>query len=120
MAKKRNIASTERKKASAAKTAKSISDGSAATSSFHSQRVGPDSRRVASSKRPPLLSNHQIGIAAGEVWKVLAEEGEQSLAALKKSVDSPSDQVLAAVGWLAREGKLDFKARGRSVKVSLR
>jgi len=51
---------------------------------------------------------------------VLADHGGQSLTALKKSIDAPAELVVAAVGWLAREGKLDFATSGRSVKVSLR
>jgi hypothetical protein len=71
-----------------------------------------------SSQRP--LSNQQIGEVAGEIWHLLAEHGGQNVAAMKKSVDAPAELVLAAVGWLAREGKLDFVTSGRSVKVTLR
>lgn len=64
--------------------------------------------------------NEQIGEVAGLVWHVLAERDGQSLTALKKAVDAPSDLVLAAVGWLAREGKLEFVTSGRTMSVSLR
>jgi hypothetical protein len=75
---------------------------------------------VASPPRQRFLSNDQIGETAGEVWHALAEHGGQSLTALKKSIEAPAELVAAAVGWLAREGKLDFTTSGRSVKVSLR
>ena len=55
---------------------------------------------------PDVLSNDQIGRTAGEVWHQLAENDGLSLAAIKKSLDAPSELVLAALGWLAREGKL--------------
>ena len=70
--------------------------------------------------RTRSLSNDQIGEVAGDVWEMLGEDGEKSLAAIKKSIDAPADMVMAAVGWLAREEKLEFALSGRTVKVSLR
>jgi Winged helix-turn-helix domain (DUF2582) len=69
---------------------------------------------------PPTLSAHHIGAVAGEVWAVLASGDGQTLAAIKKKVAAPPDVVLAAVGWLAREGKLEFATSGRTVKLSLK
>lgn len=60
-----------------------------------------------------------IGDTAGQVWHVLSS-GPQTVANLKKAIDAPSDLVLAAIGWLAREGKLKFDSSGRSVTISLR
>jgi hypothetical protein len=74
----------------------------------------------ASPPRRRFLSEDQIGEVAGEIWHALAEHGGQSPTALKKLIDAPAELVLAAVGWLAREGKLEFAMSGRSVKVSLR
>lgn len=68
----------------------------------------------------PAITDEAIGTAAGAVWGALAGNGWQSLAALKKAVDAPTDVTLMAVGWLAREGKLDYAASGKSVKVALR
>ena len=69
---------------------------------------------------PPALSAHHIGEVAGEVWVALANGDGQTLAAIKKTVAAPPDVVLAAVGWLAREDKLEFAASGRTVKLSLK
>jgi len=57
---------------------------------------------------------------AGDVWGLLVRDGTLTVAAIKKSIDAPGDVVLAAIGWLAREDKLEFLTQGRSVKVSLR
>ncbi len=57
---------------------------------------------------------------AGEVWGLLANGDGQTLAAIKKRVDAPADLVVAAVGWLAREDKLEFTTSGRTVKLSLK
>jgi hypothetical protein len=66
------------------------------------------------------FSPHDIGNVAGEIWGLLTNNGEQTLAALKKSVDAPPELVLAAIGWLAREDKLEFATTGKTVKISLR
>ena len=67
-----------------------------------------------------FYSNHEIGQVAGKLWRTLDDQGAQSLAALKKSTNATDDLVVAAVGWLAREDKLEFATRdGRLVKVSL-
>jgi hypothetical protein len=83
-----------------------------------------DGNAPTSSKKavgtPPAFSPHDIGNVAGEIWGLLTNNGEQTLAGIKKSVDAPSDIVLAAIGWLAREDKLEFSTSGRTVKISLR
>lgn len=77
--------------------------------------------RAANSAAPAQrgLSNEMVGATAGEVWRVLADRGPQTLAAIKKSLDAPDDQVLLALGWLAREDKLAFETNGRTIKVLL-
>jgi hypothetical protein len=50
----------------------------------------------------------------------LDKDGGQSLAALKKATGASNELVLAAIGWLAREDKLEFTASGKTVKISLR
>ena len=66
------------------------------------------------------MSDELIGHTAGEIWHSLSTGGGQSLAALKKSANGSPELVLAAVGWLAREGKLEFDSTGRTMKVALR
>jgi len=66
------------------------------------------------------LGNQQIGEAAGVVWSYLTDREMTSLAKLKKDLSLSSDLLLAAVGWLAREDKLEFVVHGKSVKISLR
>jgi hypothetical protein len=66
------------------------------------------------------FSGDEIGHVAGDVWGVLNRDGGLTLAELKKSLGAPADIVVAAIGWLAREGKLEFATEGRTVKISLR
>jgi hypothetical protein len=82
--------------------------------------------RQGSSAKKPLtraqqaISTEQIGHVAGEVWRLLDNENGQSLTAIKKAIDVPNDLVLAAIGWLAREDKLNFSISGRMVTISVR
>ncbi|MBN2291072.1 MAG: winged helix-turn-helix domain-containing protein [Pirellulales bacterium] len=62
----------------------------------------------------------QIGKTAGEVWDALDKQGPLSFAKLVKAVGKPRDQVMQAIGWLAREEKLCIEEEGRSKVVSLR
>lgn len=69
---------------------------------------------------PQALTGIEIGHVAGEVWAVLVKDGEQTLVALKKAVKAPPNLVVAAIGWLAREDKLEFNTAGPSPKIGLR
>lgn len=66
-----------------------------------------------------FLENN-IGEIAGEVWNFLEEKGESSLTAVNDAVDEPRSRVNMAIGWLAREDKLDFVQEGRGVAVKTR
>ena len=45
-----------------------------------------------------------IGANAGSVWNALHENGEMDLTKLKKETKLSEAEILAAIGWLAREG----------------
>jgi hypothetical protein len=63
----------------------------------------------------------QVGETAGEVWQCLELRGKMSMAQLIKSIDAPRDVVMQAVGWLAREDKIeiDETTRGRQICLKL-
>ncbi len=61
-----------------------------------------------------------IGETAGKVWRHLAAEGEQPLATLHTALGESSDRVQMAVGWLAREGKIQVRSEGGRVQVALK
>jgi hypothetical protein len=84
-----------------------------------------NSKAVAAAKRASAaasrtLTNERIGQAAGEVWQLLDSQGAQSVPAIKKATSVPDDLIFAAIGWLAREDKLNFSKSGRSLTISLR
>ncbi len=67
------------------------------------------------------MNSELIGKAAGQVWGYLAEHGESSRADLKKGLPELDEFTLAAaVGWLAREDKLEFVPAGRFFNIALK
>jgi DNA-binding GntR family transcriptional regulator len=61
----------------------------------------------------------QIGETAGSIWRELDENGPLSLAKLVERVGGNRDVVMQAVGWLAREGKIEINENKRGKTVSL-
>ena len=62
----------------------------------------------------------QIGEIAGVVWHTLDKGGPMTLTKLAKGTDAPRDVVMQAIGWLAREGKVEIQESKRTRVVSLR
>ncbi|MBI4387891.1 MAG: winged helix-turn-helix domain-containing protein [Candidatus Omnitrophica bacterium] len=61
-----------------------------------------------------------IGKAAGKIYRVLEQNGKKSTSELqKKSGISDTALFHQAIGWLAREGKLELQKNGRTFQVSL-
>lgn len=61
----------------------------------------------------------EIGESSGRVWQCLKENGELNPTALGKKTGLKRDMLFAAIGWLAREGKLCFREDNRSTFISL-
>lgn len=66
------------------------------------------------------MENDNIGENAGKVWRFLSESGGQSTASIAKTTGLKSDEVLKAIGWLAREGKVTGAQEGRAYLYSLK
>ncbi len=67
-----------------------------------------------------MTYEENIGRTAGIVWSYLKDHGSSSLSRVEKGVDAPRGVVFMAIGWLAREGKLEFAEEKRSIQVRLR
>ncbi len=67
------------------------------------------------------MTDEFIGKAAGVIWQYLSVRGEAAvtLGALKRIPGIRPDEAMAAVGWLAREGKLRFDDSNRHCTISL-
>jgi hypothetical protein len=62
----------------------------------------------------------QVGTTAGKVWHILNDSGPQTIAQLKKKLNGTGELVGFALGWLAREDKIDISQEKKSLKVSLK
>lgn len=63
---------------------------------------------------------NRIGETAGRVWRTLAENGELSIARLSKLVGEKEGAVLMAIGWLAREDKVEFHEKAGKMTVGIK
>ena len=61
----------------------------------------------------------KIGTNAGKVWTLLDEAGTQNVKDLKKSSKLTDKDLYAALGWLAREGKITFNELKDDLQVVL-
>ncbi len=57
--------------------------------------------------------------AAGKTWRFLGQNGETNVAQLSKSLHEKPEVVMQAVGWLAREDKINYATKNRRTFVSL-
>jgi transcription initiation factor IIE alpha subunit len=65
------------------------------------------------------MSTENIGINAGTIWNVLNEKGEMDVKVLKKSTKLSEKDLNMALGWLAREGKIEFNETEENLSVHL-
>lgn len=61
----------------------------------------------------------KIGMNAGRLWNALNENGTKSVKELKKLLKLTDKDIYAAMGWLAREEKLNFDQKEDDLYLSL-
>ena len=61
----------------------------------------------------------KIGIDAGKEWTKLEEEGRMNVRSLRNAIKLTERDTFAAIGWLAKEGKLTLEKDGRDFYVEL-
>ena len=64
--------------------------------------------------------NEDIGAAAGRIWEALNTKGELTPAQLQKAAEVEEPLLNWALGWLAREDKVDFVRDKRGLRVRLK
>lgn len=62
----------------------------------------------------------KIGEAAGTVWRYLDAHGSTTLSGLRQGTELPDRLLHMALGWLAREGKLELVEDRRGLRIALR
>ncbi|MBQ7823831.1 MAG: winged helix-turn-helix domain-containing protein [Bacteroidaceae bacterium] len=60
-----------------------------------------------------------IGINAGLVWNALNDNGKLTLKEIKKATKLKEKEIYAALGWLAREGKISFEEESEEIVIKL-
>lgn len=66
------------------------------------------------------MNEEVIGKAAGDIWRLLAEQGPIPFRELANSLGEDRDLVAMAVGWLGRENKLSFTPKGKALVLALK
>lgn len=61
----------------------------------------------------------KIGSVAGDIWHILKERNEIPISEIPRILNERSMIVNQAIGWLARENKLEFRIEGTKIFVSL-
>ena len=65
-----------------------------------------------------MLDN--IGHIAGAIWHYLEKNNEATVTKITREIGEPQRSVLMGVGWLAREGKLNFNEKGQGTYITLK
>jgi hypothetical protein len=60
---------------------------------------------------------HKIGTIAGNIFNKLESGGEMTPRKISSSINEKTDVVYMALGWLARENKVEFNATKSTFKV---
>jgi hypothetical protein len=67
-----------------------------------------------------MVMNEEIGRIAGEIWHLLKDRGEMSLSGVVMALNTSQSTAYMALGWLAREDKLEFVKMRRGIIVRLK
>ena len=97
---------------------KARTDGSDVTPPEPAKTVAAEGSSAASAPLPVELKS-EVGFTAGKIWNVLSSEGPLTVAQLKKKVTPGGEIVSLAIGWLAREDKVDIQAEKRNLMITL-
>ncbi len=60
-----------------------------------------------------------IGHTAGKIWATLSEQSPVSMSRLPKLVGEKDTVVYQALGWLAREDKVEYETKSNRTTVTL-
>ena len=60
-----------------------------------------------------------IGENAGKIWGFLSAKGEQTIKEIKAGTKLTEKDLYTAIGWLARENKIEIKKVEKDLSISL-
>lgn len=61
-----------------------------------------------------------VGETAGRIWETLSSDGPLTVSQLKKKVNGSGELLNFALGWLAREDKIDIVQDKKAIHVQLK
>jgi Mn-dependent DtxR family transcriptional regulator len=61
----------------------------------------------------------EIGETAGKIWEILKKKGEVNVTQLPRLLNEKSAITYQGLGWLAREGKVEYQTKTGKTLVSL-
>lgn len=65
------------------------------------------------------MEKPKIGNDAGRIWQIINEKGKIKVSDLKKSTKMDIKDIYLALGWLARENKIEFFEEEHELALSL-
>ena len=66
------------------------------------------------------MLNTTIGDAAGKVWEYLDKNGPSSVTKIATDTEISKNDMQRAIGWLAKEDKLEVEVKGRTETLLLK
>ena len=64
--------------------------------------------------------HNQIGEIAGRIWEILNNKGKVTIQQIPKLLNENSILSYQAIGWLAREDKIEYYIEGNKTYISLK
>lgn len=65
-----------------------------------------------------MIVKEKIGISAGKIWDILQKSEEVAISKLPNIVGETEAITYQALGWLARENKIEYRTTGRTIYIS--
>jgi predicted ArsR family transcriptional regulator len=62
----------------------------------------------------------EVGETAGKIWHLLNDKGPQTLGEIRKELGVPNELLNFAVGWLAREDKIEIAQEKKAFRILLK
>lgn len=62
----------------------------------------------------------EIGFIAGDIYNLLKEKGQLTLKEIVNQINREQTLAVMAVGWLAREDKIEFFQEGKKKLIKLK
>lgn len=62
----------------------------------------------------------EIGFTAGDIYNLLKKDGPMTLKEIISKISTEQTTTVMAIGWLAREDKIEFAQKGKKKLISLK